>query len=631
MIRYPDGSIRKLTEEAGYGSSGLQGAKAIAVREPSVHWSGEKALFSMIVGAPTSQYVEPATRWQVYEVTGLAKGETVKITKIENQPAGYNNVSPFYGTDDRILFTSDRPRGGEAHLYPQLDEYESTATTTGIWSLDRNSGDLRLLTHSVSGAFSPFIDSVGRVIYTRWDHLQRDQQADAAGSTAFNYASEASAAAKAAAAEVFPEPRASSTSVYGAVSGHTYNLFSPWEINQDGTREETLNHVGRHEMTLGSFERSFANDSSLSSFFNAGYSSNKMTIRGDGGIMQVREDPANPGTYIGIYGREFGELGSSSLIKFKGTLAMNPELMVFTDLSDPSHTDGRYRSPVPLSTGGMVASHTKTTNVSGASSLDYSIKQLSVNASKGWYTAGAALTGGITKAVSWWSPDTKLSYSGKLWELDPVEVVARTRPTARSEGSIESPEKSILTEEGVDETALRAWMKARNLALIVTRNQTSRDRADRQQPFNLQVPGGVKTVGNAGKVYDISHYQILQADQVRGYTGIVGRRPIAQPMHDAAGVNVPNSNGPVGSVKIASDGSTAAFVPARRALTWQTTDGGGNAVVRERVWVTFQPGEVRVCASCHGVNKADQSGGGSPANKPEALRALLRYWRTLPQ
>jgi hypothetical protein len=53
-------------------------------------------------------------------------------------------------------------------------------------------------------------------------------------------------------------------------------------------------------------------------------------------------------------------------------------------------------------------------------------------------------------------------------------------------------------------------------------------------------------------------------------------------------------------------------------------------VVRERFWLTFQPGEVRVCASCHGVNEKNQAGGGVPQNPPEALRTLVRYWKTLP-
>src|SRR6185295_699637 len=52
-IRYPDGVLRNLTREAGFGTTGFQGANSIAVREPSVHWSGRKALFSMVIGAPT--------------------------------------------------------------------------------------------------------------------------------------------------------------------------------------------------------------------------------------------------------------------------------------------------------------------------------------------------------------------------------------------------------------------------------------------------------------------------------------------------------------------------------------------------------------------------------------------------
>jgi hydrazine synthase alpha subunit-like protein len=164
----------------------------------------------------------------------------------------------------------------------------------------------------------------------------------------------------------------------------------------------------------------------------------------------------------------------------------------------------------------------------------------------------------------------------------------------------------------------------------VTRNQTSRDRDDKQQPFNLRVPGGAKTLGDAGKVYDIAHYQILQGNQVRGYDNDSiyqesGRRVIAQPMSGTH--NPANAGGPAGSVKIAADGSTATFVPANRALSWQTTDASGNPVVRERVWVTMQPGEIRTCAGCHGENSKNQAGLGEPLNKPEALRQLLRYWK----
>jgi hypothetical protein len=81
-------------------------------------------------------------------------------------------------------------------------------------------------------------------------------------------------------------------------------------------------------------------------------------------------------------------------------------------------------------------------------------------------------------------------------------------------------------------------------------------------------------------------------------------------------------------VKIASDGSAAALVPAHRAMSWQTTNAAGTPVVRERYWLSFQPGEVRVCNSCHGVNTRDQLGRGVPQNAPEALRELLRFWKS---
>ena len=63
-------------------------------------------------------------------------------------------------------------------------------------------------------------------------------------------------------------------------------------------------------------------------------------------------------------------------------------------------------------------------------------------------------------------------------------------------------------------------------------------------------------------------------------------------------------------------------------MTWQLTDDLGTPVVRERYWITFQPGEIRVCASCHGINTFDQSGGTPPTNEPEALRGLLQHWKT---
>jgi hypothetical protein len=648
MLRYPDGMLRNLTREAGFGNPGVQGATAIAVREPSVHRSGKKAVFSMLVGSPTGAGGEPAA-WQMYEVRGLGRGERAVVTRVAGQPAVYNNVSPLYGSDDALLFTSDRPRDGAAHLYPQLDEYEATPTVTGIWRFDPASGSLRILNHAPSGAFTPMLDSYGRLLYTRWDHQQQDQLAErdrnaAANRVAlpfrsFNYAGEGvRAPALDSRAEPFPESRGGSSSPYGEVSAFTTNFFTIWQMNENGTGEETLNHVGQHELAFGFMTPSFREDRSLSNRTLPANHANRLAVRREGGLFHLREEPRRAGSYVATAARESGSFTTGPLVRLSGSPALNGDRMRVTALTESDPADavagGRFRNPLPLSDGRLVASHTSAERPpeQGTPLPDLRLRLLTRGAG-GLYRAGAPLTAGIHASVSWWTAGGARSFNGALWELDAVELRPRLagKPVRAATG-LEAPERAVLREEQVSEAVLRAWLLRRDLALIVTRDQTSRDRADLQQPFNLQVPGGIKTVSKTspnGKVYEIAHFQIFQGDQVRAYPGRPGRRVIAQPLHDAAGANPANPAGPAGSVRIAADGSTAAFVPARRALTWQTTDRAGSAIVRERNWITFQAGEMRTCASCHGTNTANQAGL-VPLNKPQALRQLLQYWKTLP-
>ena len=212
-----------------------------------------------------------------------------------------------------------------------------------------------------------------------------------------------------------------------------------------------------------------------------------------------------------------------------------------------------------------------------------------------------------------------------------MEVKARPKP-AKLLPVLSAPEAQVLQEEGVDETGLRQYLKSKNMALIVMRNVTQRDHSDKQQPFNLAVAGSAtQAVTDKGKIYEIAHFQAFQADQIRGLTGccsttpLPGRRVLAQELHSITANPAPALGDPKGSVKIADDGSVAMLLPTRRALTWQLTDTQGNFVVRERNWLSLQPGEIRSCPACHGINSGDQLGHATPVNKPEALRQLLQY------
>ena len=147
----------------------------------------------MVIGAPPVIFGERNYFWQLYEITGIAQGQTAVITRLANQPVDYNNISPIYGSDDSIIFTTDMPRTKNRFNYPQKDEYESSPTNTGLWKLNQTTGEVSLLQHSPSGSFSPLIDSTGRLVFTRWDHLQRDQQASPVNNIeAFNYLAEPS-------------------------------------------------------------------------------------------------------------------------------------------------------------------------------------------------------------------------------------------------------------------------------------------------------------------------------------------------------------------------------------------------------------------------------------------------------
>jgi len=658
-IRYPDGSLKNLTKAAGYGMPGHQAGQAIQVRDPAVHWSGKKIVFSMVIGAPARYQVEQY-HWQLYEITGLDKNQTPVIGKVPNQPAGYNNVSPTYGTDGRIIFVSDRPRNGLNQLYPQLDEYEEQPSVTGLWSLNPANGKLIMLTHAPSGDFNPFVDSFGRVIFTRWDHLQQDQQAadDRNGGShygTFNYASEAANAKPLnTRKEVFPEPLTFDTVSLADTNlhGHSFNHFFPWQVNEDGSELETVNHVGRHELG-GSYVDGVFTDDPVLTYLTDSLNPNKIA-----NFFQIKQSPVNPDGFVGINASEFGTHASGQIVRLNNSGPTHTaDTMTVTYVTDPSTSSftqdgatasaknsGHYRDPLVLSDGSLIATHTTETRADqneGSTSADYAdtypksryafrIKTLKKLANGVW-SADQPLTNGIVENITYYNPDSLVHYDGELWELQPVEVKARPKPVKRI-ASLPTPEQQILQEEGVSEASLRAYLKSKNLALAIMRNVTRRDQSDRQQPFNLAVAGSdTQTVTASGKVYDIAFFQAFQADQIRGIKNYdsndirQGRRVLAQPLHSVKANPLLPLGAPKGSVKIAADGSVAMLLPTRRALSWQLTDQQGQFVVRERNWLSLQPGEIRSCPACHGINHVDQAGQPAPTNKPEALRQLLQY------
>jgi hypothetical protein len=661
-----------LTLKGGFGVNGVQHGVGIDVRDPAVHWSGTKVLFSMVVGAPTNSTDTTPFFWQLYEITNLdaviANTNTIpSIVRVPNQPANFNNVTPTYATDDRIIFMSDKPYQDQSFIYPQLDEYKGNPTISGTYSLDPSTGDLKMLQHTPSGAFNPFIDSFGRLIMTRWDHLSQDPNAldDRIGKStngSFNFIFEApgSPAQSTNLIEIFPEPRNNDTNYTAllGVNGNEFNQFLPWALDQDGGNEEILNHVGRHELSPA-MVRSFVADTNLVTFTNLAQRTASGVVTANTNFFfsffQITEDPRTNGLYWGVAAQDISIFGGAhsggQILTFTGGVGVNPTNMIVTYVTRTNGANGPnafglYRNPLPMSDGTLIAAWTATptslnfgwdTNTGSASApvSQYHFRLYTLVPSGGLYNTNQLLTPGISANSIYWDGSTLVTNSATQWELQPVEVRARPIPTPLK-SSVASIEQSVFVAENVDLPTFQADLAARNLALVVSRNVTRRDAADKQQPYNLRVPGGASSIANSGKVYDITHLQYLQADYLRGYTlGTPniqpGRRILAAPLHDTTPFNVPSSqpNAPTGGIELMSDGSQAAIIPANRAVTWQLTGTNNNdSVVKERYWISFRPGEIRTCANCHGINATDQLGNPPPSNPPLALQALLRFWRT---
>lgn len=698
------------------------------VRRPRVHWDADKVIFAMTRGAKDEQHgaVKPAApRWQLYEISGLDPEDSPVLTRVAGQPA-YNNFDPIYGSEGHIFFISDKPVTGNPDHYPQLDEYESLPINTGLWRLDTDSGDVMLMDHSPSGDFGPEITPDGHVIFTRWDHLQQDQQSiDNSVATvitdredfwgAYTYADENDKGddeytlvadytrqklhkwvdngkteeylhAAATGMEMFPETvrgnpfydwdgkEGSEAGTFVYNGAHTinysipktrfgeynplrFNHFLPWQVRQDGLQCETYRHTGLHEN--GGFVRKALRDDPKIQTIDT----TRVRIPDGFFLNQVHDDKKTGEEVVtGVVAPEFGTHKAGVILQFvdtqtssKPALHENGNAVEYRYLTNPEEDKLLYRDPVFLSDGRLVAavSHNPGGNDRSFNAFDFTLHLLEKNRDSEYYEPAKQLfPKGITRTFDYWEENGGVplhEFSGRLWEMEVQEVEARKAPSIPAAPAFETPELQAFTAAGVTPEQFRGYLLANNLAAIVVRDATSRDEADLLQPFNLVVTrpdgstdGTAKTVhtdfqDGVDTLYPITYLQLMRGDYLRGYLKFAdfneetfvhdgGRRVIAKPltMTGELSSNLDVLAGaPEGGVPIADDGSIAALVPALRAMTWQTTDNGGDPVVRERYWLTFQPGEVRVCASCHGVNDKGQDGGSKPQNSPQALQLLL--------
>ena len=398
------------------------------------------------------------------------------------------------------------------------------------------------------------------------------------------------------------------------------------------------------------------------------------------GMMWTREDPLSPGTFYGSDAVDLGTHGAGQIVRLnnagvKNGQTQNPDGITVTYITGGANNNPKpgfvpivkpsinlpatgqtaltmanaetlYRTPVPLADGNLIASH-----VGNVTQTDYNVGTIaqpqtlyafrlrSLKLSGQTYIPDVTLTAGININTTYWVGATQVSYNGPAWELDPVEVTPRNAPVAAT-ASVDPVEAGVFATAGVHIPTFQKYLRGVGGALVVSRDVTRRDLHDRQQPFNLKITwSNTQATGAGGTIYSVAWIQLLQADLRRGYllggnTPAVGRRVVATPLHDTWAENLQDQNAPPGSLRLFDDGSFAAVVPAEKAMTWHLlgNDANKTSYVKERFWVTFQKGEIRTCANCHGINTSDQTGSiqnpvPKPTNPPLALAALLAKWK----
>lgn len=554
----PSGCLRNLTAEAGQGINNNPnqfGPDTISIRSPSLNWDATCVLFSMVKGSPSGLFDSSNNngKWQLYEICGLGLADNPTFMKIPQQNSSYNYVEGIYGVEsNQIIVTTDIPPSGmnATHLLPLRDEYDRAVTTSGVWMLDRISGEHKIIFNSPSGVFDPMIDSFGRLLFSSWDHLEQDLFLEQG--FAFDWDSESvNATILNQTSEFFPEPRGGELdqfmTPYGLMSEYNMKLFFTWQVDAfTFNNAETINHIGRHELSRYLWAN-FQNDSALTPLSHLPEMSAHM--------LRTKQNPTNLNEYYFIDAPHFGSQGSGRIFKMLAEPGRNADNMPLQQVSDYSgqfvipdaqnncdHPQngykGKFRHVVPLNNGQIIVSHSQSgVYFSGGQCTDYTTNQATANDSPNlvpnfnfqiktlisdgqFMKAGDPVTPIISKEINHWGngdgvlnsnlQHVPISFSGAMWQLYPIEVKPMSPPTAQAD-ALELPETQVFQTAMVDVIEFKNFLQNSNLALIVSRNVTTRDENDKQQPYNLSVPGGVSSVVNQNDtVYQVPFFRYFR-------------------------------------------------------------------------------------------------------------------------
>ena len=360
-IRYPDGTLQEPDR-----SRRLRGRERLPGRERAsrcasrrVHWSGTKALFSMVDRrAAAAVPVQSPTTGRSTRSAGSAPARRRSSPRSPNQPADVQQRQP---RSTAPTTASSSPPTGRATA-PRTSIRSSTSTrrrrpSPASGASIPATGDLRLLDHAPSRR----LHAHRRQLRPRDLHALGPPAARPAGRRGRDRAAARTAPSTAPTSGRLrrrsrPAPRSSPSRAPSAPTcwpartwrATRFNQFFPWQMNQDGTELETLNHIGRHELHRY-FNRSINDDPNLREFIDDDRRAASTRTRS----RQPAPDqarPDHPGRYYGIDAPEFYTHAAGQVMSLPGAARASPATRSPSPTSRTASTvgytgDGQPRRP----------------------------------------------------------------------------------------------------------------------------------------------------------------------------------------------------------------------------------------------------------------------------------------------
>ncbi|MBT8107669.1 MAG: PD40 domain-containing protein [Gammaproteobacteria bacterium] len=153
-----------------------------AIRDVEIDYDGSRLLFSM--RTPFDENVaeeDQVATWNIWQYT-FESAELVRVIPSNLTAEAGHDIMPKYLPDGRIIFASTRQRQSQALLldenkgaFPAMDEDENEYAFN-LHVMNDDGGEMRQVTFNQSHDLDPSVMADGKIVFSRWDHNQSNNQ-----------------------------------------------------------------------------------------------------------------------------------------------------------------------------------------------------------------------------------------------------------------------------------------------------------------------------------------------------------------------------------------------------------------------------------------------------------------------